>query len=222
MKTAVRPPRFDAAYRFTVDDYYRLVDAGILPEARTTELLDGQVIPLTRRGPEAQWIVDHLNAAFVQQRDERFTVSPLCPLVIPSYDVPEPDLVLHRPGVGRHEHVITSSALLVIEIDDGAPRRTLRYKAGIYRRAGVPEYWVVDLRRRCLHAFTLAGKRYRQRQVQQGRLAPASLPGVEIDVDALFGEDDPDVARCDAAAGQGFARLDQEERETEPPCLNPS
>jgi Uma2 family endonuclease len=158
---AASAPRFDAVHRFTVDDYYRMVDAGVLPEARTTELLDGQIVPLAQRGPERQWALAELNKAFVLQSAERFRVGSLASLVIAPHDVPEPDLALYRPGLGRFE-CLTKDAFLVVGVAEGELTTAMKYKAGLYRRAKIPEYWVVDLRHRCLHVFTLAGKRYRK------------------------------------------------------------
>jgi Uma2 family endonuclease len=63
-------------YRFTVADCYRLVEAGILEEDARVELLDGQIIPMAPIGPEHHWILDQLNAAFVEQRAARFNVGP--------------------------------------------------------------------------------------------------------------------------------------------------
>src|SRR5919205_2261631 len=78
MSTITQPPpvHFDAVRRFTVEEYYRLVEAGILEEDARVELLDGQIIPMAPIGPEHHWILDELNAAFVEQRAGRFNVGP--------------------------------------------------------------------------------------------------------------------------------------------------
>jgi Uma2 family endonuclease len=35
----------------------------------------------------------------------------------------------------------------------------LGYKADLYRRAKIPQYWMVDVPNRCVWIFTLAGER---------------------------------------------------------------
>jgi Uma2 family endonuclease len=189
VKTAIQPfpARFDAVYRFTVEDYYRLVEAGILEEDARVELLDGQIIPMAPIGPEHHWILDELNEAFTWQRDERFKVGPGRSLPIRPHNVPEPDLVLYRPGIGRRQHLTTADVLLVIEIADSTLTRDLGFKADLYQAANIPEYWVVDIRNRCLRVFTLAGARYETTIVREGSLSPQALAGVAIDVTALFG-----------------------------------
>lgn len=189
MTTLTQPPpvRFDAVYRFTVEDYYRLVEAGILEEDARVELLDGQIIPMAPIGPEHHWILAELNEALVMQSAGRFKVGPGRSLVIRPHNVPEPDLVLYRPTLGRRQQATPADALLVIEIADSSLTHDLGYKADLYRRARVPEYWVVDVRHRCLRVFTLSGDRYETTVISEGKVSPQALPGVEIDVTALLG-----------------------------------
>ncbi|MBV9997677.1 MAG: Uma2 family endonuclease [Verrucomicrobia bacterium] len=188
MSTLTQPPpvHFDAVRRFTVEEYYRLVEAGILEEDARVELLDGQIIPMAPIGPEHHWILDELTETFVEQRGGRFKVGPGRSLPIRPHDVPEPDLVLYRPGIGRRRHLTAADVLLVIEIADSTLTHDLGYKADLYRRAKIPEYWVVDVRHRCLRVFTLAGERYETRTVREGKASPQALSGVEIDVTALL------------------------------------
>ena len=190
--TQLPPVHFDAVRRFTVEEYYRLVEAGILEEDARVELLDGQIIPMAPIGPEHHWILDELNETFVAQlvaqpQRGRFKVGPGRSLPIRPHDVPEPDLVLYRTGIGRRKHLTAADVLLVIEIADSSLTRDLGYKADLYRRANVPQYWVVDVRHQCLRVFTLSGDRYETTVVREGRVSPQALPGVEIDVGALLG-----------------------------------
>jgi Uma2 family endonuclease len=185
--TQAPPVHFDAVRRFTVEEYYRLVEAGILEEDARVELLDGQIIPMAPIGPEHRYLLAELNETLVRQSAGRFTVCPGPSLVIRPHNVPEPDLVLYRRTLGRWEDLTPADVLLAIEIADSSLSHDLGYKADLYRRAKIPEYWLVDVRHRCLHVFRLAGERYETRIVREGKVSPQALPGVEIDVDALFG-----------------------------------
>ena len=189
MSTITQPPpvHFDAVRRFTVEEYYRLAEAGILEEGARVELLDGQLIPMAPIGPEHHWILTELTETFVKQCGGRVKVGPGRSLVIRPHNVPEPDLVLYRPSIGRRQHVTAADVLLLIEIADSSLTRDLGYKADLYRRAGVPEYWIVDVPYRCLRVFMLAGERYETRIVREGKVSSQALPGIEIDVTALLG-----------------------------------
>jgi Uma2 family endonuclease len=172
--------------RFTIEEYYRLVEAGILEEDARVELLDGQIIPMAPIGPEHHWILDTLTRTFNRQEDGRFGVGPGRSLPIPRHNVPEPDLVIYRSGVSRRRHLTAADVLLVVEIADSTLTRDLGFKADLYRAAKIPEYWVVDVRNQCLRVFTLTGDRYETTIVREGKVSPQALPGVEIDVAALF------------------------------------
>ena len=117
----------------------------------------------------------------------RVTVCPGPSLLIRPHNVPEPGLVLYRRTLGRKEELTPADVLLAIEVADTSLTRDLGYKAGLYRRAGVPESWVVDVRHRCLRVYTLVGERYQTRIIREGKVSPLALPGVEIDVTALCG-----------------------------------
>ena len=169
-----------------------MVPAGILEEDSRVELLEGHVIPMAPIGPEHHWILRDLLKAFVTQEHGRFQTEPGRSLPIPRHNVPEPDLMLCRPGaVNRRKHVSPEGVLLVIEIADSTLERDLGVKANIYQEAKIREYWVVDVQHRCLHIFTLAGGRYERALVSTGKVSPKALAGVEIDVDGLFAGGEP-------------------------------
>src|SRR5690242_17839746 len=107
MSATVQPPvHFDAVHRFTIKDYYRLAEVGLLDEDERVELLDGQIVPMSPVGPEHHWILRKLSKTFIRHEDGRFETGPVRSLPIPDHNEPEPDLMLYRPGAaGRHRHV---------------------------------------------------------------------------------------------------------------------
>ena len=183
-----RPFAFDTARRYTIEEYYRLVEEGLLEEDARVELLDGRIVPMSPIGPRYQWIVTKLFKAFTRQERGHFEASQDCPLPIPDRDEPEPDLVLYRPGAATEEHhAQPADVFLVVEVAESTRRRDLIKKANLYQRAKIAEYWVVDLKKNCLHVFTLEGERYETAIVREGKVSPKALSGVEVDVSALFG-----------------------------------
>src|SRR5436305_3660067 len=91
-----RPFPFDAAHRFTIDEYHRLVEEERLEEKpRSVELLDGRIVPMSPIGPRHHWIVNKLLHAFIRQEGGRFETGQDSPLPIPNHDEPEPDLLLY-------------------------------------------------------------------------------------------------------------------------------
>jgi Uma2 family endonuclease len=183
-----RPFAFDAAHRYTIEEYYRLVEEGLLEENARVELLDGRIVPMSPIGPRHEQVIRQLRRAFEGQEQGRYEVDKATPLPIPDHNEPEPDLMLYRPGAADEQHhVRPADVFLVVEVSQSSLGHDLGLKANLYQRAKIPEYWVVDLEHNHLHVFTLTGDRYERTIAREGKVSPQALPGVEIDVAGLFG-----------------------------------
>ena len=181
---------FYTAHRFTLEEYHRLVKEGLLEEQpHSVELLDGRIVPMSPIGPRHYWIVNQLFRAFIRQENGRFETGQDCPLPIPDHDEPEPDILLYRPGAANEERQVQpADVLLVVEVAQSTRRRDLNKKVKLYRSAGIPEYWVVDLKQNSVHVFALESKGYKETVLEQGSASPRAFPDVTIDLGSLFGE----------------------------------
>jgi Uma2 family endonuclease len=171
----------------TVEDYERMVDAGILGEDDRVELLNGQLSEKAPLSPEhaaiAQWLASLLIRGI---DDDVASVRMQLPVRLPPLSEPEPDIAIVPSGVYVRAH--PAEALLLIEIAVSSSRLDLGTKAEIYAAAGVGEYWVVDLPARVVHVHrSPEGAGYGScRQVATGALRPPVPGAPAIDVAALF------------------------------------
>lgn len=138
---------------WTRQEYDRLADAGILAPDERVELLEGEIVTMTpQHGPHSASIglaEAALRTAFGPAHWIRIQL----PLIVDPDSEPEPDLAV-VPGSPRDyvaEHPRT--ALLVVEIADSTLERDRTYKAPVYARAGIPEYWIVNLVERCIEVY---------------------------------------------------------------------
>ncbi|MBW0001339.1 MAG: Uma2 family endonuclease [Verrucomicrobia bacterium] len=178
---------FDAVHRYTIEEYHRLVEEGLLEEDARVELLDGRIVPMSPIGPRHERVVRQLRRAFERQDRGRFETDKATPLPIPNHNEPQPDLMLYRTGAATDEHhVRPADVFLVAEVAKSTRRRDLIKKAGIYRSAGIPEYWVVDLKKDCLHVFRLEEGGYKETLLERGSASPKAFPDVTIDLDSVF------------------------------------
>ena len=121
---------------------------------------------------------------------------------------PEPDVMVVRE---ERRHLIGPQRLegaadLVIEIaSPGDVRRALRLKLPRYRKAGIPEIWVIDPYVQSVRVEVLeTSKRpntaeapiYRTFVVREGRLESAAFPGFWIDVSWLWQRPLPPALGC--------------------------
>jgi len=142
MASAVEP--YVTTRRWRRLEYERLVDLGIFVGERL-ELLDGMlVVGEPQDSPHAAIVMQVgqvLAAAFGAGWHPRLQA----PLALDEASEPEPDVAVvagtPRDYLGAHP----STAALVVEVADSSLRLDRRLKSGLYARAGLPEYWIVNL-----------------------------------------------------------------------------
>ncbi|GAA4214327.1 Uma2 family endonuclease [Sphingomonas endophytica] len=148
----VHQPLPPGKYRLTVDDYLRLHDAAAFGDART-ELLEGDVFlmsPMHRRHGRA--VTGLLIAIDAALRSAKLSAKVLggVSVAMPPHNVPEPDLLITSDPDGDGL-VPLASVLLIAEVSDSTLASDLSFKHALYAAAGVPEYWVVDVRNAVIH-----------------------------------------------------------------------
>ena len=81
-------------HRFSVQDYYRMAETGVLrPDARV-ELLDGKIIDVSPIGPFHGGVTDCLNEFFVAASKGRWRTRVQNSLRLDAHSELQPDLVL--------------------------------------------------------------------------------------------------------------------------------
>lgn len=167
------PPPFPI-HRFTVAEYDALGRAGILDEDSNVELLDGWIVPKMTKHPPHDSTIDLLYQLLTRLLPKAWY--PRCQnVVITSDSAPEPDLAVVRgkPSDYASQHPGGENVGLIIEVADSTVGRD-RKKAAIYARAGIPQYWIVNLDDRQVEihsqpAGTGRKRTYRTREVLRGR-----------------------------------------------------
>ena len=155
----------------TVDEYLKMVDAGILTEDDRVELLEGKIIEMSPAGKRHAAMVKRLTALFYKILGEKVTIGIQDPVIAGRFSMPEPDVVLlkYRPDFYENALPQAPDVLLVIEIADSSLDKDRRVKSPLYASAGIPEYWIIDLERDEVEVCREPeGKEYRSRQVLRG------------------------------------------------------
>jgi Uma2 family endonuclease len=131
---------------FTVDDYYRMADAGILTQDDRVELIEGVIIQMPPVGSRHSWSVRRIARLFHETVGRRAEIAVQDPLRLSTLSEPVPDLVLLHPRSDYQTHQPeTSDALLVVEVADSTLTYDRRTKVPLYAREGVPEMWLVEI-----------------------------------------------------------------------------
>jgi Uma2 family endonuclease len=175
----------DEPARMTVDRYLGLVEAGVLSEDDRVELLEGVVVAMTPSNPPHAAVLTMATRALLLAVGERASVRTQCTLVLGRFSAPEPDVAV-VPGSDRdYLSGHPRTALLVVEVADTSLQQDRITKAAIYAAAGIPEYWIVNLRRGVVEVMRDPDReraRYRDARVcERGeRIEPAAFPGAPV------------------------------------------
>ena len=176
-----------AAGRITSERYWRLVDEGVISPDDRVELLEGVIVSMSPQDPPHAFAVGNLTRLLIAAVGDDAAVRVQLPLDVSELSTPEPDLAV---VAGRHEDYVAAhptSALLVIEVADSSLLQDRLTKGPIYAAGGIGEYWLVNLRDRCIEVHRnpdRAQRRYATCRIltPEERVEPAALPRVSIPV----------------------------------------
>jgi Uma2 family endonuclease len=178
-------------HRLTVRDYHRLAEAGVLGEDDRVELLEGQLVDMAAIGPRHALAVDALTELLVFAAAGQAVVRVQNPIVLDDGSEPQPDFtLLRRPWQGYpEEHPRPPDVYLLVEVADSSLDFDLGAKLELYARAGIREFWVVDLttNRVLVHRNPNGGEYASIAAVDMsGTLQVEALPGVTIPAGSIF------------------------------------
>ena len=177
---------------FTVEEYHRMMEAGILSEDDRVELIDGEIVEMSPMGSRHAACVNRLNALFSARVAQAALVWVQSPIDLLGRSEPQPDLALLRPRAdfyaGRHPE--PGDVLLAIEVSDTSLEYDRNVKVPLYARAALPEVWQMCLREEIvvIYRSPSAGAYRDVRRVGRGeQLSPQALPDIELSTDSLLG-----------------------------------
>jgi Uma2 family endonuclease len=179
--------------RFTVDDYHRMGEAGILSSEERVELLAGEVVDMAPIGPLHAGTVGRLTTLLSSRLGTQVIVWIQNPLLLrPEASEPQPDVaLLHpHPDFYTRAHPEAQDVYLVIEVADTSVEKDRDVKFPIYARVGIPEAWLLDMvaDRLEVHRHPTPAGYQEVRSCQRGEsVAPQAFPNLVLPVDDLLG-----------------------------------
>jgi len=167
-------------------EYDRLVATGMFENERV-ELVHGIVVRMSPNGPAHADPIDVLNRHFVRALGERAVVRVQLPFAASDDSEPGPDLALVPPRRYADRHA--DQAFLMIEVADSSLDHDRETKGPLYASSGVPEYWIVDVKARCVSVYDVltAGRYSRVREFAVGAsIVPSAFADAVLQVADLF------------------------------------
>lgn len=176
---------------FTVHEYHKMGEAGILTEDDRVELIEGEIVVMPPIGEGHFGNVNRFNDAFYVFRG-RAVIHIQNPVRLGLKSEPEPDVVLlkYRDDFYSGKFPEPEDVLLLVEIADSSLGYDRRTKEPLYAKAGIQEYWIVDL----IHGELIVHRepsKSRYSSIQSFKpgdtIAPLAFPDVSLAVADLLG-----------------------------------
>ena len=175
---------------FTVHDYHRMAEAGILHEDDRVELIEGELVEMAAIGSRHFTCVNTLTHLLVRSLGDEYIVSVQNPVRLDERSEPEPDLTVLRARDYRDSLPGPKDVLFLIEVSDTTLSYDRNVKLPLYARSGISEVWVADLAGETVERHTgPSGEIYRhlERSRRGETLTSSILPGLVFDVNVLLG-----------------------------------
>jgi Uma2 family endonuclease len=182
------PDNQNPIHRISVEDFHRLIKAGIFDDGDRVELIDGEMRDMPPIGPDHGSSTDQINEIFTPALSGKAIVRVQGAVVLDDTTELYPDLCVLRKREDRYRNAnpVGDDVLLLIEVASSSLRLDRTVKLPKYARAGIRRYWIVDLVNRTVHDYRDPDRfqrRYRDAQsVSSGELT-VSIEGTELRVD---------------------------------------
>jgi len=174
--------------KWSVDDYHRMIEAGILRDRRV-ELLAGEIVEMSPETPihynTAKRGARYLEELLTGRADVRFNG----PITLLDSE-PEPDIAIVRlpESTYNNRNPEPEDIFWVIEVAKASLKKDLDFKGSIYATAEIQEYWVLDISAKRLIVFREPqnGQYVIEQTFLQGEVIPLAFPDVRILIERLL------------------------------------
>jgi Uma2 family endonuclease len=176
---------------WTVHDYHRMSELGILDANERTELIAGQIVLMTAKGTAHVITLQLLANNLYHRLGEVALIRTQDPIQLDNSSEPEPDLALVRGTIldyaDHHPH--PDEIYLVVEVADSTLKQDCEIKDKLYARSGIADYWVVDIQNRQVHIFrnpTPTGYTSQLILTAPNSVSPLAFPDVMVSIESIF------------------------------------
>jgi Uma2 family endonuclease len=185
-------PELTSLKRWTVQDYHRMSELGILDPNERTELISGQVTLMAAKGTShvtALRLLAMTLDALLPKQDVFVSTQDL--IQLDNFSEPEPDLAIVKGAISDYaeRHPRPDDVDLVVEVADSTLKQDCEIKDKLYARANIAEYWVLDLKNRQLHIFrepTPTGYTSHLILSEPNQAAPLAFPSLALSLTSIL------------------------------------
>ena len=182
--------------RYTRAEFERLVDLSVRPLGEPLELIGGELVNAEPQGPAHYTAIRKTVRALGAAFGPDWEVRQEGPLALDDDSEPEPDVAVVPGQPDDYALAHPSRAVLAVEVAESSLRVDRLHKGSLYARAGLADYWVLNLVARVLEVYrepvadaaSPFGWRYARREALDvaAQVTPLAAPGSSIAVSQLL------------------------------------
>ena len=146
--------------KFTVDQYHKMVDSGILNEDDRVELIRGEIIEMSPIGQKHAACVAKLSQLLTIALLGRAIIWSQNPIKLSNSSEPQPDIALLKPRDDFYYSVQPQpqDIFLLIEVADSTIKYDREIKIPLYAEEAIEEVWLVDLNQQSVEVYREVAK----------------------------------------------------------------
>jgi Uma2 family endonuclease len=177
--------------RISVERYLKMAATGVLTHEDHVELIEGEIFNMPPVGTQHSGVTGRIVKLLVLSVGDAALLLPGPTLPLGKFSAPQPDLVLLKPREDfySHSYPLPTDVFLLIEISASSLGFDQGVKRAVYARAGIAEYWVIDVVGQRLFRYrNPSGDQYAEAAtfMDGDVVSPLALPNTQVPVGALF------------------------------------
>ena len=170
-------------HRWSVTEYHRMAEAGLLDETDRVELIEGELVDMAPIGSKHAFRVDSIARALQRAAGASFLVRVQNPILLGEHSEPQPDIAVVNDKNYAESHPEAEDVLLIVEVSDTTLAYDRDVKLSLYARHGIPEVWLLDVNAGELTIYREPAEgQYRliRKPTSAEAVSPVLVPGVTI------------------------------------------
>lgn len=175
--------------RWTSEEFTRLGAGGFFGPEERVELIEGEIVVMSPPGPEHSEPILYGADYLMSLYRESHLVAVQLPLDLGFLSQPQPDFALvDREAIQRGQ--LPKAADLVIEVSVSSLNFDRKEKLAVYAKAGIPEYWIIDVLGRQVEVYREPGPlgyALRRLHAASDSVQPLKVPGPACELSHFFG-----------------------------------
>ena len=182
--------------RFSRAEYDRLIELGVFQPGELIELIGGELMVAEPQGAPHYTAIRKTAKALEAAFGPGWEVRTEGPIGLDDDSEPEPDVAVVPGGPDDYARAHPSRPVLTVEVSESSLGIDRKHKGSLYARAGLEDYWVLNLVDRVLEVYREPtpdptapfGWRYARIEVFEAaaRVTPLTAPGSSIRVSQLL------------------------------------